>query len=128
LILDSSAIIAVLFEEPGYERVLEALARAPSVGVGTATLAETGIVLRARLGADAGAILARFLQESGAVEIPFGERHWRMAVDAFARYGKGRHPAGLNLGDCLTYATAKLTGGPLLFVGNDFTQTDLEIA
>jgi len=51
-----------------------------------------------------------------------------MAVDPFARYGKGGHPAGLNLGDCLTYATAKLSGGPLLFIGNDFTQTDLEIA
>jgi ribonuclease VapC len=128
LILDSSAIVAVLLEEPGYERLLEALSRARSVGVGTATLAETGIVLRVRVGPEAGTLLARFLQEIGAVEVPFGERHWRAAVDAFARYGKGRHPAGLNFGDCLTYATAKLSESPLLFVGEDFAQTDLESA
>lgn len=60
--------------------------------------------------------------------MPFGEAHWREAVEAYRRFGKGRHPAGLNFGDCLTYATAKLAGEPLLFVGEDFPATDLEAA
>jgi ribonuclease VapC len=58
---------------------------------------------------------------------PFGEGHWRLASQAFARYGNGRHPAGLSFGDCLTYATAKLAARPLLCVGDDFTRTDLEL-
>ncbi len=59
-------------------------------------------------------------------EIPFGSVHWREAVDAFRRFGRGRHPAGLNFGDCLTYAVASLSGEPLLFVGDSFAKTDLE--
>ncbi len=66
------------------------------------------------------------LDELGIQEIPFGELHWREAVDAYRRFGKGRHPAALNFGDCMTYAVASLTGEPLLFVGNDFGHTDLE--
>jgi len=59
--------------------------------------------------------------------LPFGDEHWRLAAQAFGRYGKDRHPAGLNYGDCLTYATAKLAGEPLLSLGDDFAQTDLEL-
>ncbi len=59
--------------------------------------------------------------------IEFGDRHWKVALQAFARFGKGRHPAGLNLGDCLTYAVARLSGQPLLCVGDDFAQTDLAL-
>jgi ribonuclease VapC len=59
-------------------------------------------------------------------EIPFGSVHWREAVDAFRRFGRGQHPAGLNFGDCLTYAAASLSGEPLLFVGDSFAKTDLE--
>jgi ribonuclease VapC len=72
--------------------------------------------------------LERLLDELAIEELPFGEIHWREAVDAFRQFGKGRHPAGLNFGDCLTYATAKLSGEPLLFVGEDLGQTDLEPA
>ena len=61
-------------------------------------------------------------------EVPFGELHWREAVDAYRRYGKGRHPAALNFGDCMTYAVASLAGEPLLFIGEDFSLTDLEPA
>ena len=57
--------------------------------------------------------------------VSFSEAHWREASDAFARYGKGRHPASLNFGDCMSYAVAKLSGAPLLFVGTDFAQTDI---
>ncbi len=60
--------------------------------------------------------------------VSFDERHWQLSLEAFERYGKGRHPARLNFGDCLSYATAKLAGQPLLCVGNDFAQTDVELA
>ena len=125
MIVDSSALLAVIFQEPGYESVLKVLQAAPVIAVGAPTLAETGIVLHARLG-DAGAgLLERILDEFGIQEISFGEIHWRETVEAFRRYGRGRHRAQLNFGDCMTYAVAKLAGEPLLFVGNDFAQTDL---
>lgn len=128
MILDRSAIVAVLLAEHGYEPVLARLHAADLVGVGAPTLTESGIVLTARLGAAGKSLLARFVQESRSVVIPCGDEHWRVGVDAFMRFGKGRHPAALNFGDCLTYATAKLAGGPLLCLGNDFAQTDLELA
>ena len=69
--------------------------------------------------------LARFMEETGAIVIPFTESHYGMGVSAWLRYGKGRHPAALNFGDCLAYATARAADMPLLFVGDDFPQTDL---
>lgn len=77
---------------------------------------------------DASALLERMLDELAVQEVPFGEIHWREAVDAYHRFGKGRHPAALNFGDCMTYAVAKLAGEPLLFQGTDFALTDLEPA
>jgi ribonuclease VapC len=68
------------------------------------------------------------LEEFNIDEVPFDEQHWRAAVTAFRRFGRGRHPAQLNFGDCLTYAVAKLAGEPLLFVGGGFAKTDLEPA
>jgi ribonuclease VapC len=73
-------------------------------------------------------LLARFLDELRVTTVPFAEPHWREALDAFLRFGKGRHQAALNLGDCLTYAIAKVAGLPLLFVGDDFDRTDIERA
>lgn len=127
MIADSSAFLAVLLRAPGHEWVLDALAGAAYVGVGAPTLSETGIVLTARVGSVGRTMLARLLQESEAEVLPFGPRHWGVAVDAFTRFGKGRHPAALNFGDCLTYATARLSAQPLLFVGEDFSKTDLEL-
>jgi ribonuclease VapC len=77
---------------------------------------------------DAVTELARFVHEVGMSVIPFGDLHWREAVEAYTRFGKGRHPAALNFGDCLSYSVAKLAEQPLLFVGDDFTQTDIEVA
>jgi len=128
MILDTSAVLALLLKEPGYELIFKKLAAAGTAGIGAPTLAETGIVLRARLGKDPGGILARFLGEFSIQTVPFGEQHWREAVEAYGVYGKGRHPAGLNFGDCLSYAVAKLSGQPLLFTGQDFSQTDLDLA
>lgn len=127
MILDSSAIIAVLLEEPGHERIVRALVEADEVGVGAPTMVETGIVLCARLGPVGKSLLARFVQEAGVTIVAFSADHWAIAVDAFLRYGKGRHPAALNFGDCLTYALGATSGRPLLCVGEDFSRTDLSL-
>jgi len=128
MIIDTSAIVALLFKEPGYEELVDKLSDADSLGIGTPTLAETGIVLSARLGPGGKTVLARLIQELGILQIPFGEAHWQEAVDAYERFGRGRHPAGLNFGDCISYATAKLAGQQLLYVGKDFSKTDIEKA
>lgn len=126
MILDSSAILAIIFREEAFEDLLTRLEEAPIVAVATPTLAETGIVLHARLGPQSHGMLERLLDELDIEEIPFGSPHWREAVDAYRRYGKGHHPARLNFGDCLTYAAASLSGEPLVFVGDDFEKTDLD--
>jgi ribonuclease VapC len=125
VILDASALVAILIKEPAAELLMSKLAAAESIGIGAPTLAEAGVVLQAKLRRDPQGMLARFLQEFEAAIIPFGEDHWREAVKAYRLYGKGVHPAGLNFGDCLSYAVAKLSGEELLFTGNDFQQTDL---
>jgi ribonuclease VapC len=128
LILDSSAIIAVVEEEDGSAELATALAAAPSVAVGAPTLFETAIVLIAREGTAGRTTLIHFLADNDIASIPFGARHWTIAAEAFIRFGKGRHPARLNYGDCMTYATARLADDPLLCVGDDFAQTDLPLA
>ncbi len=128
MIVDSSALVAVLLREPGHEALLEQLGAEPAIGVGAPTLAETGIVLASRMGVRGRTLLARFVQETELVVVPLSEQHWGVAVEAFLRFGKGRHPARLNYGDCLTYAVTRLAGEPLLCVGEDFPQTDLELA
>ena len=125
MILDTSAILSVVFQEPGHERVLRALLDAEALAAGSPTLAETGIVLNARLGPAAAGLLERFLDEFGVQEIAFGEIHWREAVEAYRSYGKGVHRAQLNFGDCMTYATAILAADALLYVGEDFASTDV---
>jgi ribonuclease VapC len=128
MILDTSSIVAIALKEPGFEKLLRKLIDADSLAVGVPTLTETAIVLSARFRQDARAMLARFLLEGSVATVPFGDAHFSMAVDAWLRYGKGRHPAGLNFGDCLSYATAKLAGEPLLCTGDDFPLTDVELA
>jgi ribonuclease VapC len=128
MIVDSSALVAIVFQEPDYEVLLEKLRSASALGIGAPTMAETCIVLSARLGRDARGLLARLLQEAAVVVIPFGDAHYGAAIDAWLRFGRGRHPAALNFGDCLAYAVARLSARPLLCVGNDFAQTDLVLA
>jgi len=127
LIIDSSVVVALFLREPDWQGLIECIANTAAVGIGTPTLVETGIVLSARLNRDARPLLARFIQEFEIQPITFGEAHWQEAVRAFGHFGKGRHPAALNFGDCMTYATARLARQPLLFVGDDFSKTDLEI-
>lgn len=127
MILDSSAIVAILLREPGSDALREKLDRAPGVAVGAPTLVETSIVLSSRT-SDSRHLMARFLLEAGVAVVPFTDAHFGEAAGAWLRFGKGRHPAALNFGDCLTYAVARLSGEPLLCTGEDFARTDLPLA
>jgi len=127
VIVDSSAVLAVLLRQPGHELVLGALVSDDALGIGAPTLAESGIVLSARIGVTGRTLLYRFVEEANMQVVPFEEVHWDVAVDAFSRFGKGRHPAALNFGDCLTYAVASLADEPLLCLGDDFSRTDLTV-
>lgn len=127
MIVDSSALLAVVLREQGYESLEQAMGAAEHVGVGAPTLVETAVVLHARIGALSRTLLVRLLDDVDAACIAFGDRHWPVALGAFARYGNGRHPAGLNFGDCLTYAVAKVANEPLLCLGEDFAHTDLAL-
>jgi ribonuclease VapC len=122
MILDSSAIVAIATEEPGCLELLEKLDRADTLAVAAPTLVETALVL---LMMEPRAFLERFLTDWNVSVVPFGEDHWKTAVDAHARFGRGHHKAALNFGDCLSYATAKLADMPLLCTGADFSKTDV---
>jgi len=129
MIVDTSALVAIVMREEGYESLVDATARpGASAGIGTPTVAELGLVLSARLDRDARALVDQLLDHLGIETIPFSDVHWRVAIEAFRRFGRGRHRAALNFGDCLTYAVASLAGEPLLFVGDDFVHTDLTVA
>lgn len=128
MIVDGSAIVAIVLRESGWEGLVDAIADGAPCGIGAPTLVETGIVLTAKMGSPARVTLSRLLQEAGMTVVPFGEVHWPVAVDAWVRFGKGRHAANLNFGDCLTYAVARLAEQPLLFVGDDFRKTDVVAA
>lgn len=125
MILDSSAVLAVVLREKCYRRLREAMERVDVLAIGAPTLFETGMVAFGRSGERGRELVLRFLGELEVEVMPFGARHWEVAVDAFARYGKGRHPAALNYGDCMTYASARVAGMPLLYTGNDFARTDI---
>ena len=114
MIVDSSAVIAILLKQPGHEGVRDRLATSEPAGIGAPTVLESSMVLCARLGHAGKTLLARFLQEAEIEVVEFTADHWTVVADAFIRYGKGRHRASLNFGDCMTYAVAKLAGQPLL--------------
>jgi ribonuclease VapC len=125
MILDTSAVVALIREELEADVLLEKVKCADWIGIGAPTLVEATVVLGRRFGSSGLLTLERFLKERDVSAIPFEGRHWRAAQGAFIRFGKGRHNAGLNLGDCMSYATAKVAGEPLLFIGNDFARTDI---
>lgn len=128
MILDSSAILAIILDEPERGEFLDTIDDADVVGVGAPTLVEAGVVLSARLKRDGQEILSRFLETIDAETVPFTADHWTEALSAWMRYGRGRHAAALNLGDCLAYATARLACRPLLAKGSDFPLTDVDLA
>jgi len=124
---DTSALIAVVLGESDAERFLATL-RSDAVAISAVSLTEALIVVEARQGPDASRDLE--LLVAGVVDriVAVDEAHCRVATGAWRRFGKGRHPAGLNFGDCFAYATASLANLPLLFKGHDFAQTDLRAA
>jgi len=130
MLLDSSALVAFIMAERTAGAIFDVLATAPVRAIGAPTLVETCMVLAGRheaASAAAASDLALVMAHFEIAVVPFGAEHWPVAWAAFLRYGKGRHPAGLNFGDCLTYAVAKLSGQALLCVGGDFSQTDLSL-
>jgi len=125
MILDTSAVVAAISEEEGAKELLEKMGSAPSLAMGTATLVEASVVLIGRHGTSGQDALSRFVTERDVSIVRFDSKHWKAAATAYSEFGKGRHPARLNLGDCMSYATAKVAGEPLLFTGNDFARTDI---
>jgi ribonuclease VapC len=126
--VDSSALIAVLFAEPGHLELVDRMLGADHVRVGAPTLAETSLVFMGRRGRQSASEVDELVKELGITVVAFGEAEWRAAVDAFARFGRGRHRASLNFGDCLAYASAAAAGDSLLYVGDDFRHTDVKSA
>ncbi len=96
--------------------------------IGAPTLLEAAMVLSGRAGGDSRLLVAGLVRELGLQVAPFTEAHYHRAIDAFLRYGKGRHPAALNFGDCVSYAVASVAGLPLLYTGKDFARTDIAAA
>jgi ribonuclease VapC len=120
MVLDSSVLLHILFREPGYLEVSRSLDNAPRLLVGAPTLVEAVMVLVRREGEAKVLVLEDLLRRLRVEVVPFGEEHYREALSALRLYGKGRHPAALNFGDCLSYAVAKVSGLPLAYVGDDF--------
>ena len=128
MVVDTSALVAVLQTEPEADALTEAMLAAVSPRVSSATLVEAGIVMQGRHG-DAGSRgLDTLLAQVRAEVVPLTAAHAAAAREAFRRFGKGRHPAALNYGDCFSYALSVALAEPLLFVGDDFGQTDVDVA
>ena len=128
MIVDTSAVLAILFHEPDAARFATAITMASSRRMSVATLVEATIVLESRSGPAAGYELDAFLQEAGIELEPVTPEQAQAARRAWRRFGKGNHPAGLNFGDCFAYALAEARREPLLFKGQDFELTDIETA
>ena len=128
MIVDSSALLAVLLREPDSERYETAIATAAGCRMSAVNLLETSIVVEGRGGAAAGHELDAFLERAGIEPAPVTTEQVHVARIAWRRFGKGNHPARLNLGDCFAYALAKSAGEPLLYKGDDFSRTDIEAA
>ena len=118
-------MVAILTNEPGRSWLAAQLADAGERLMSAPTALELGIVLEAR--SSAAGILRRTLRDASITVTPFDDGMAQRALDAWRRFGKGRHPAGLNFGDCCSYALAEATGCPILCAGNDFSQTDLAV-
>ena len=128
MIVDTSVLVAITRLEPRAEELAGIMSGAPVVMVPASCYLETCMVISGRKGRDSRPLLEELLARARATILPLTEAHARAATEAFLRYGKGRHPAALNFGDCMAYAAARVEGLPLLFVGKDFARTDVEVA
>jgi ribonuclease VapC len=129
MIIDSSAVIAILRNEPDAQRFAEALAHAPHRSMSAASYLEIGIIVDVDRDPIASRRVDEFLEEAGITVVAVSPEQARIAREAYRDFGRGSgHPAKLNYGDCFSYALAKTTREPLLFKGSDFSQTDIEPA
>jgi ribonuclease VapC len=126
--LDTSSVLAIMLEEPEIDEFSELIAGANRRIISTVSVLEASMVLEGRMGVDATMKLDLFLHRASIEVVPFDIDQLGVARLAFRRYGKGRHPAGLNFGDCAAYALSQWTGEPLLFKGGDFAVTDVASA
>ena len=127
MVIDTSAILAILQAEPERRIFIEPIGSADSVRMSVASFVETSIVVESRSGADGLRDLDRFLSRANIELIPVDQEQGQLARSAFSRFGKRRHRAGLNFGDCFAYAAAIHLGEPLLYKGEDFIHTDVPI-
>lgn len=128
MVIDTSAVIAILTDEPAARSCIRAMDTAESLQISTASVLEVRIVLESRFGGSATNTFDRWLENSPLEIVPLTERHVELATEGFRRFGKGRHRAALNFGVCFSYGLARFLDEPLLFIGNDFAQTDLRSA
>jgi len=126
--IDTSAALAILLDEPEREAFRSLVANAPERRMSSVSFFEAAVVLFARRGQPAVADLDLWIEAAAIEIVPFTAEHARIARRAYDVYGKGRHPAGLNFGDCASYALAAASAEPLLFKGNEFSQTDIRAA
>ena len=125
LVVDTSAAVAILSGEDMAEELIERLDSADARLMSKATQVELGIVMEARLGPAGGGIVERFIRDGDIELVPVDRTHVDRALEGWRRYGKGRHKAALNYGDCFSYGLAIAGGHPLLYVGDDFPHTDV---
>jgi ribonuclease VapC len=125
MVIDTSALIAILADEPERRRFNKAIEDAPSRALSVASFVEVSMVVESRYGAEGIRDLDRFLERAGIELEPVDVPQARAARDAFSRFGRGRHAAALNYGDCFAYALATLRGEPLLFKGDDFARPEV---
>jgi ribonuclease VapC len=128
IVVDTSAVLAILQSEDGHDVLLHHLAQASRRLMSAATRVELGIVVEARYGAPGRELVDRFLRDAAIELVAVDGDSADRALSAWRRYGKGRHPAALNYGDCFSYALAEDTGCTLLCTGSDFAATDLPIS
>ncbi len=128
MVIDTSAVVAILFGEPDQRRYDEAIEAAQTRLISAVTRVELAFVIEGRKGEAGREHLETFFRLTGAEVVAVTPQHAEIAIGAFRRYGKGRHRAWLNIGDCFSYALAVATDHPLLFKGNDFIHTDLRPA
>jgi len=125
MVIDTSALLAILQDEPERRPFNEAIEAAESRSLSVASLVEASIVIETRFGAEGLRHLDRFIDRAGVTLVAVDTGQGQLARQAFSRFGKGRHAAGLNFGDCFPYALAQVLGEPLLYKGEDFPQTDV---
>ncbi len=128
MIIDSSAVIAIVREEASTQSIIRALSGARSLSISAPIWFEMCMVLSSPRVGSSPQFLQNFADEFRVEQVAFTPEHSKLATEAWTRFGKGNHPAGLNFGDCMSYATAKLANEPLLFVGDDFAKTDIRSA